>query len=173
MLDGDRDCRLPVERDTARDHLIERDAEGVDIGSCVRKAASDLLRRAVVDRTHRVCADRVGGCRARDAEIRDLDLSVCGNDDILRLHIAVNDALVMGGRKAHADLNGDAGCLPDGELALLRDIFLQGDSLDKLHDNIVIALVLADVIDIDNVRICQPGCRLGLASELRDECAVA
>ncbi len=172
MLDRDGDRRLSVERHPSGNHLVERDAEGIDVGPCVRVPASHLLRRAVMNGSHRVGADGVGGGGAGDAEIRHLDLAVCGNADILRLHIPVDDPLIVSRREPHADLNRDAGRFPDGKLSLLRDIFFQCDAFDELHDDIIIALVLAHIVDVDDIRIGEPRRCLGLAPELRDEAAV-
>ena len=60
MLDGDRHRAVTVKRDTAGHHLIHGDAQRVNIGFGIGKAAAHLLRRTVVDRTHGVGADRIG-----------------------------------------------------------------------------------------------------------------
>ena len=169
MLDRDRDRCLSVKRHLTGDHLIERNTERVDVGTGIGISSPHLLRRTVMDRSHRIGTDGVGGCRAGDSEVRHLHLAVCRDNDILRLHIAVNDALGMCSRKAHTYLDRDTRGLPHGKLPLFRDIILEGNSLDKFHYYIIIARILPDVKNIDDIGIRQTGRSLCLSPELGNE----
>ena len=169
MLDRDRDRRLSVKRHLSGDHLIERNTERIDVGTGIRISATDLLRRTVMDRSHRIGTDGVGGCRAGDPEVRHLHLAVCRDNDILRLHVAVYDPLRVCSRKAHTYLDRDACCLPNGKLSLFRNIILEGDSLDQLHYYIIIARILPHVKNIDDIGVCQTGRSLRLSPELGNE----
>src|SRR5699024_9050505 len=123
------------------------------------------LRGAVMDRSHYVGADGIGRCSSGNSEICHFYLSVCGNDNILRLYIPVDNAVVMGGLQSHGNLDGDTGGLLNGKLAFLGNIFLKGNTLDQFHDNIVNAVVVAHVKYIYDIRVRQTGSRLGFAAE--------
>ena len=75
-------------------------------------------------------------------------------------------------RKAHTDLNGYAGRLADGKLAFFRNILFKSNTFDELHDNIIIAHVLAYVEYIHDIRIGKTSRRLRLSSELGNKSAV-
>ena len=76
MFERDRDRRLAVERQPPGDHLVEHDAERIQIGARVELAALRLLGRDVRDAAHHHPglgdADRVFRDRARDAEVAEL-----------------------------------------------------------------------------------------------------
>ena len=122
---------------------------------------------------HGIGADGIGRRRSGDAEVRHFHFPVCGNDNVLRFHIAVHDALVVGGSQAHSDLNRYTGRLTDGKLSFFDDVFLQGNAFHEFHDDVVIALIFSYIINIDNIWVGQAGCGLCLSPELGNECAVA
>ena len=169
MLDGDGHRGVPVKGNVSRHHLIHGDSKGIDITLGVAESSAHLLRRAVVHRPHHIGADGVGGRCPGDAEIRQLHLSVHGNDNVLRLYIPVNDVVFVCRLKAQGNLDGDAGGLPHGQFTLPCDIILQGNALYQFHDDIVNAIVLPYVIDIYHIGMSQPRGRLRLLAELRDE----
>ena len=106
-----------------------------------------------MDGTHDVCELIVleAGC-SRDSKVCDFYFSICGNDDILRLHIPVNDAVPVGRLEPHADLDGDAGGLAGlSSRPFLSMYVLQGDALHQLHDNVADAVILPDIVHIDDV----------------------
>ena len=61
----------------------------------------------------------------------------------------------------------------DRERAARHDQLLEAAALDHLHGDVVRALGLAAVVDGDDVRVREPGCRLRLAAEALDEEVVA
>ena len=79
--------------------------------------------------------------------------SVCGNDDILRFDIAVYNIAVVCCFKTKGNLNGDAGCLFYAQFSFAVNVILQSNSLDKLHDDIVNAAVLPDIVHVYNIRM--------------------
>ena len=98
---GDLDRRVAVERLAAGEHLVEQDAGGVDVGAGVGDAALDLLGGEVGDGAdQQAVASRCGSCR-RDRpgqpEVGDLDPAVVGEQDVLGLHVAVDDAGLVRG----------------------------------------------------------------------------
>ncbi len=118
-----------------------------------------------MDASHDVGTDRIGGGCLRDTKVGKFYFSVCGNDDILRFDIPVNDVPVVCRLKTKGNLNRDAGCLFDAQFSLSVNVILQSDAFDKLHDDIVDAAVLPDIVHVDNVRMGQSCCGLCLRAE--------
>ena len=94
---------LSVERDIARQHLPQHDAERVDVGRRRHAPAARLLGREVLAGAPATVPVWVTPCstceRARDAEVGDLDTPVAAEEDVLcGLHVAVDQpALVREG----------------------------------------------------------------------------
>ena len=107
---------------------------------------------------------------AGDAEVGDGGLALGVDDDVLRLQVAVDDAVAVGeagGLQHLADhVTACSGVSPRVDQLLQRRPF------DVLHGDVVGALELAAVEDGDDVRVLQAGRRLRLAAEALDELAV-
>jgi hypothetical protein len=103
-------CRLTVERAASREHLVEHRPERKDVGAMIRGHPADLLRRHVAERAQDDAGLRIGrrgrqGAQPgqRDvglgqlgqAEVQNLHAPVCRDEDVLRLQVAVDDALVV------------------------------------------------------------------------------
>ena len=114
MLRENAHRRRAGERRRPGEHLVQHTAEGVDVGPRIDVTfAERLLGAHVGDRSnrhsrlrHRV---RRSGARAgaRDAEVGEQRMSTAGNENVLRLHIAMNDALLVGGLQGVGDLARD------------------------------------------------------------------
>ena len=165
MLKGNSHGGLPVKGHAARQHLIQSDAQRIDIALFVTVAAPCLLRRSIVDRPHDIGCDRVAGGGLGDAEVRHLDLALLGNNDILRFDIPVDDVVAVGCRQSHRDLDGDRHGLARYKPFFFLNIALERDPVDQLHDDVVGAFFLAHIIDIDNIRVHQTGSRLCFHAE--------
>ena len=101
MLVGDLHGLLALERLLTGKHFVDHDADGVDITTRVGNTASDELWRKVCDRTEQGSAcRRVGGCRARETEVADLDAAVVGEKHVLWLEVSVNDSRLVRSREA-------------------------------------------------------------------------
>ena len=73
--------------------------------------------------------------------------------DVLRLNIPVHDACAMRGCKPIQRLRDDAQGLAHGERTLLVHLIAQIDAMDVFHDQIVAAVNLPGVVDLDDVRV--------------------
>src|SRR5580704_1459927 len=94
----------------------------------------------------------------------DLDPPLLVDEDVFRLDVAVNDPLVVRELQCLADLRHDLERLVRPELAV-ADQCSQVDSVDILHHEVEILLGPAEIVDLDDMRVIEPGQRLGLAGE--------
>ena len=106
------------------------------------------------------------GCRRdlRQAEIENLGVTPFGDKNIRRLNVAMNDALRVSGVERIGDVNGD------GEKNLRferspRKAVLQGQPLQKLHDDERLTILLPDFIDRADIGMVESRRRLRLALE--------
>jgi hypothetical protein len=110
-------------------------------------------------------------CQLRDAEVEDLDALVFGDEQVLRLHVTMNDALVMRGGKAV------------GHLARVLECFAhrQGTScettperfaLEQFGHDVRSTAVRADVMNRENVRVVEASDRACLLLEPRQAIGV-
>ena len=89
---------------TASQHVVEDQAERIDVRAVVHGLALAPARRHVFERSHHR-AERGGGSgaahRSRDPEVHDQRAAVGGDHDVLGLQIAMDDAdLVRRGEPA-------------------------------------------------------------------------
>src|SRR6266702_3806975 len=89
-----------------------------------------------------------------EAEIEDLDLARDGDEDVLGLQVAVDDALVVRGGEAAGDLDGEADRLSYGQRAPLQPL-AQGLALEQLEDNVRRPRVASDIEDREDVRMAE------------------
>ena len=113
-------------------HLVQHAAQREDIAGRLGGLAPRLLRRHVTKRAEdgagRIAAMRapepspVAGTEGdpREAEVEDLDPAVAGEEDVLRLEVAVDDALGVRRRQAVREGGPDLDGLAQGRAPLLR-----------------------------------------------------
>ena len=116
ILQHRRECLrqgFPSERPSSRGHLVQHGAEAEDVTSGVQFPSRRLLRRHVGRRT---CGDfwspsgivtvrgpliALAVCdEPREAEVQYLDLALKRDDDVRRLEIAVDDAVLVRRRES-------------------------------------------------------------------------
>ena len=154
MLEGDLHRLLALIGLLSGEHLVEHDAERVDVAAGIRHAARDELGGEVRDRAEQLGTRRgVRRRRARQSEVADLDPAVFGEQHVLGLHVAVDDPGAMRRSKAREDRVHDRDRLRQGETLLLAEQFAQGDAGQVLHDEIRHVAVLPLVEDVDDVRV--------------------
>ncbi len=91
-------------RPRAGEHLVQDDAEGVDVGFVGRGLAASLLRAEVVDRPERRAGQRHLrlGDGTGDPEVDDLDPAVPADQHVAGLHVAMDDAACVAAARARA-----------------------------------------------------------------------
>ena len=99
-----------------------------------------------------------------DAEVRDLHPALLVEQDVLRLDVAVDDALLVRVLERLADGRHDHQRLLRRQLPRLQQL-PQAHAVHKLHQQVIEAVGLAEVIDGDDVGMVEPGQGLRLARE--------
>ena len=117
--------------------------------------------------TDRLLGHRLGFAAGepRDAKVSHLDRTVRDQHDVLRLDVAVHDALIMGVLQRAQNLRHKIDSFPGVDHTLLLDILLQGDALDIFHNDILQSVAVADVKDTDDIRMRQNSNRFGFIFE--------
>ncbi len=127
-------------REPARDRVVHGRADREDIGPRVDRCAARLLRRHVRGRPDHLPVRRHrSGIRLdlRDAEVEQLHEIVRdgrgGEEHVVRLDVAMNDACAMGGGERGQDLRRDERDAGIRHGPLLLDHVAEGRSLEELH----------------------------------------
>ena len=112
------------------------------------------------------------GGKMGDAEIGHLHGAVPQQHDVLGLDIPVDDVMVVGVLQSTGDLGGKNSHFLGRQAAPAAEVFLQGDTVDQLHDDVIHVSRPGNVINIDNIGMGQHGDGLGLVMELAAELLV-
>ena len=97
----------------------------------------------------------------RETEIQNLDAAVFGDEQVLRLEVAMNDALFVRGRQSMSDLNAVIDCFANRHRAALQHL-PQRAALQQLGDQVRCAFEDAELVDGKNVGMVESRCRLRL-----------
>ncbi len=168
MRDAEHDLRdaVSIEGPLPGDQLVGHDAERKDVDPVVDVAASQLLRREVPHRAE--AASRLGELafgleQLRDAEVHDADLTIREHAQVAGLHIPMDHATPVSEQQAVRDLSqpADHGGRAKGLLAL--DLAVQVLPVEVFLHDVRLAVLLAKVVNCDDVGMAQVGGDLGLA----------
>ena len=156
---------LPGERALPRQHLVEHRTKREDVRSSVGRLSAHLLGRHVASGAEN--GSRIGGARerwragvvvrgrgvrAREAEVQDLDPPVAGQEDVLRLQVPVDDALLVRGREPVRQLRADLDGLAQGQRAALQAL-PQSLPFQQLHHGVGASVMRAKIVDGEDVRM--------------------
>ena len=138
-----------LERASAGEHLVEHEAERIDVALGRDLAARDLLGRHVRRRarTQRLAGD------AREAEVGDPHLAGVVEHDVRRLQIAMDDAAFVRRGQAGADLARDFDRSIGGKTAELPQQRRQLLAVHELHRQEGVTVNLVDVVDAADVGV--------------------
>lgn len=170
-----RRCRSR-EGKPARDHLEHGQGQRVDIRAGVGgKPLYDLgsqVGDGPQDGTRSFRGERPRDCIGH-AEVGHLGDAILVDEDVLGLHVAVDDALFVGVLEGAGDLAAIADSLGLAEAALGFEQLAHGEAVDVFHDQEVVALVLSRIVDSNDVRVLQAGDDAGLPLDTVDKLAGA
>ncbi len=103
-----------------------------------------------------------------DAEVADLHRAVGEQEDVRRLDVAVDHALLVRVVERVQDLRHDAHDVGDAEALVRLEARLQLASLDELHRDVPDACFLAEIVDRHDVRVVEAARRVRLAAKAVD-----
>jgi hypothetical protein len=158
-----------LERHAAREQVVQRRAEVVDVGAVVRVAADELFGRGVIGGKR----DRRDAIQFRarvfkefgETEVEHLHEAVAVREQVARLDVAVRDALFVRVLKAGGGLHRVADGFAHWEPAVRREPPVERVALDVLEHEEVRAAVAGHVVGVNDVRVIERGGGAGLVVE--------
>ncbi len=159
------DHRGPVEGVASLHGHVEDEAERPQVGGEARAQPLGALRGQEVRGTdeHAGRGERLRAGLGGDAEVREDDAPALRHQDVRGLHVAVQDAFLLRGDERVEDLEADLGGLDRREGAAVLEDVGERVGVHEFHDDPRDAAVLDDVVDGDDVLVCDAGRRAGLA----------
>jgi hypothetical protein len=161
-----------VERPPPREQLVRHHAEREYVAAHADHFAARLLGRHVRRRSHHlavVCHQRELVDRFGETEVGDLDSALAREDDVGGLDVAMDEVFGVRGFETVADVEHDRERDVDGKTRLRANELLDGEPVVVLHHDVVRALRLPVVDDVDDVVVLDAGGRFGFLLEARDE----
>jgi len=163
------------ERPARGQHLVEDHAERVDIGAAIDVLGiGDLLGRHELRRPHHhALLLVVDGQEPRDAEVEHLDVIervvLVGQEHVVGLEVAVNDACVVRGVQRRCDLRRDPDRAPHRQAAEPIDLVGEQRAFEELERDVRdMAVHEAHVRRLDDVRMPERAGRARLVHEPLD-----
>ena len=150
-------------RQSAREHLVQHHAHGINVRAMIHRAAQDQrLRGHEVRGAHDHAAlgepDGAGLQGFGQAKVGDFHLAFGADHDVGGFDVAVDDAFAVRVVQGIADMGGDGEGLVRRESALTGDQRGDVGALDKLHDQVAHAIRhLAKVMHRDDAGEVQLG----------------
>src|SRR5205085_2934051 len=116
-----------LERESACQHAIQHDSEGVDVACWRRRLSGRLLRGHVCSSAENRprLRERVRTAELRDPEVGDLRASFGIEQHVGRLQIAMDDAAVVSMRESLGYASGDSFRLGLGQPGSSREAILE------------------------------------------------
>ena len=156
------------ERRLPRQALVQQAGERVQVGAAVHRLAFELLGCEVGGRAERAAVQQRAALvdeAAGEAEVCDVHVLAGVEQDVGRLHVAVDEAARVRRVQRARDLRAD----PDGPCRVERPFAAQQHCqiapLDVAHGQVEAAVYVARVVDRDGVRVLERRCQLALAQE--------
>ena len=154
VLEHGEEQRLALERNGASDHVVEGDAERIDVASHVKRPDGlRLFGRHVVGCAEgdAVLGDGVVAEFACEAEVGELCGAVFAHEDVAGLDVAVHESCVVAVAERERDLMHDLEGFRLRHGAVDGKCGIDGLALDEFHDEVVISAGKANVDRPDDV----------------------
>ena len=158
---------IAAKRALARNHFVQDRAEAEQIRAVVNCFSAELFRRHIAERAKdhpSFGLDRLGRQRSivgldrqgqfGQAEIENLHAAISCKENIVRLQIAVNDALLMRCSQAGCYLKGVFDHFASGDRAAAEPV-AQRFAFEQFSDDIKPVGTSADIVDHNDVRMTQ------------------
>ena len=172
VLDQPLGQRPVRERGVPGQQVIQRAPQSVDVGPGVDQVAVNrLLRRQVIRRAEHlfVVFDGEGLLvplgQPRQAHIEDLDRSLFVDQQVARFDIPVDHAAAVGVGQSLSGLADVVGCFVVRQGSILLDPAIEVATLDVLHDQVVGAPLVVDVVCLHDVGMIERGDRPSFQKE--------
>ena len=165
-------CGFATEGHPPGQHLVTYHAQGIDVRSTVNFPSFHLFWRHVGWRAHNDSSPGQRGTRSGlgDAKVSERDAIARAHDDVGRFDVSVYKPFSVGIVQSRSNLAGDVHCPLQWQGAFPSEEFVEWQSLQVLHHDIVDALLLLNVKDGDNVGMLEEArCGFGLLLESVDE----
>ena len=170
---------VPLERHLAGKAFVEHETERIEVCTTVEFVAAYLLGREVLGRTHHdVLAGEVltgvGREHLGDTEIGEQYVVVRRDEDVCRLHIAMDDRLfgIVRGVERTSHTRCDVQRLLGRQMFLLVEEIAQALAGHERHDHCLASVVLHAVVDRHDVGVLELGDDPRLTPESLDCCGV-
>ena len=152
-------------------HAVEDHPQRVDIGAAVNFGPRGLFGRHVFGRAdHHACAREHGPFGgAHESKIHQRRVPVGRQHDVGRLDVAVNHAAAVSKIKRAGDLTQNLHRLRQRHGAVILEPLIEGLAFQEFHDDVVIPIVFAHVVNRDHIAMMQLGRHNRLAVEAADE----
>jgi hypothetical protein len=132
---------------------MQHQAEAVEVALHGRRAAAQDFRRHVGRSADHRCAVHAALAFDRDAEIGDADVAVAVDHDVLRLQIAMEHAVLVGGEQPETELASDLQRFVRRQATDAAQQRFEIFAVDVLHRQERHAVDFADVVDSADVRV--------------------
>ena len=173
VLHGHGHVGLAAEGDAPGEHLVEHDAEAVEVRALVRRPPLRLLGGEVRRRAHhRAGARQRRVAHARDAEVGDDDPPALVEHDVVRGDVAVDDVARVRGAERREHGEGDGHGLVRRERAVAAQPLLERLAAHVLHGDVGGAVRGAAVVHADDAGMVEAGRGPGLDAEALEELVV-
>ncbi len=156
-------------------HLIQRDSQGVDVGTHVDRAALNLFRRHIGGRSQ---LHSRASCTARadylgDTEVHDFHDALAIEHQVGGLNVAMHDSHAVGGPDSQQRLFEPGDGILSRQRAAPANELLEVLSFYKLHGDECISLMHQERIQGGEVDVVQVGLGAGLGAEALHDFRVA
>ncbi len=164
-----REILAPEGRDP-REHLVEHDTQGKDVGAVIEGLPGHQLRRHVARRPEHHPGGRLHRriAQPRDPEIHDLHAAVGQHHDVAGLHVAVDHPALVGDGEGLGDLGRDLHRFRRRERAAADEVAKLAP-VEKLHRDEGDVRFAAHVVDRDDGGMADAAGRARLLEEPRLE----
>ena len=150
--------------------LVEHDANGENVAAGIDDLALHLLGRHVVRRSHHRAGQGQPGARhvagdAREPEVENLEGPFGRDHQIAGLDVAVDDPVLVRVTQPGTELEQQLQAAVDAERRPSTDHLGHGFPIEEFHRDKGLAVVLADVVNGDDVIVFEGGRRPRFARE--------